>query len=665
MPGPDDIFAGLDAEPVDEPGAAWMEGQPREGSGADPFAGLEAADVAPEGVTEIQMQRTPEGEREVGRETILAPIDIEGTVPPPGAGEVASTMFRTITERLAGADPRDVWRSATGLEVPTSVTELPGTYTPEGGAPILGEDARMRALATGIGSWSGWEDEILGLGEGVGEAVGITPEGIQPGGLRRAIADPGDALRRGAEAYERTRDAMRERIGQAEAQAPGAVTGGRVIGGAPLMALPAPGAATALGRIAQATGMGAGLGGVEGLGRAEGTAGEQAEQALEGAIIGGVTGGALQGGGEALGAIMRPAAAGSGRAAAAEGMARRAADLRTEGSGFWGGRYDRAMAEGPWSRRGGAPALAAELRRERVGEQGIGRVLGPEPGNALRSAEELVERGGRAFRETLDAIDEASAGAAGGPEVVDPRTIIAGIEETIQRAGWELPGRPASFRAAAERMRREFIEPLQDAGPMTFREAHRQRRAVQDLVTQWNRGGDALERTLGSQAQAVRSVWARAMDDAAEALDPALRESWREANRLYHLGSTIQDLGRGATRLSGGGGIGGAMAEGAAMQQAAAGDIAAVPGIAALRGAMQLKRMRTPGMHARVLETITGVLHGGTPALGRFTAPLRAALESGPSALAGAHYILSQRSPEYRATVDRLTSDEEPEAEEQ
>ncbi len=444
-------------------------------------------------------------------------------------------------------------------------------------------------------------------------------------------------------------------------QAPGQAALGGVAESIPLLAIPG-GQSTALGRIGAATGVGLGIGTLRGAGESEADdVGGVLEDAVRGGVQEGATAGALTGVGEAASPVLRRLGDWATRAARSADDA--AVQSRLEATGVWGGRAMRAADEMP----GGQPALAADLRR-----LGIGGGLGqpgstgpasrfPRPERALEDAGEVIDAAGQRMRAVIDAMDDAArasapareAGAgANAPGFVDV-TRVADEMEAIARQYESLP---VGGQQVADALRTRIIEPLRARPAMTFGEAHQQRRLLDDLIRSWRANPDLT--TASGQLQTARRALARAMDDAAANLDPALRDAWRQANRDYSVGAFIGENGRGAERLSVGGGIGGAVATGVELAQQGVPGSGVASGIVG-RELAQQQRMRWPGIRAVGLEGLAARLRAMGPRAQAWADALEGAQRRGNVALAAAHAMLQRTDPAYRQAVADLETEGE------
>jgi hypothetical protein len=502
--------------------------------------------------------------------------------------------------------------------------------SPETEAPIIGRDLRSQGMWSGIG-----EGLLLGHADEIGAALG---------GLG---GDDGST-------YQSRRDDARRVSGQAQQQAPGAALAGRLAGSAPYVALPTS-APTAAGRVGIAVGTGLGLGTARGFGESEA---EDAETLFQDAAVQGGLEGALAGVASGAGELAAPALRRlAGMASRGAGNARQAAvQSRLEGTGVWGGRAMRAADEMP----GGQARLAEDLRRlgvgggraQRGGPAQASRF--PRPERALDDAADLLDDAGQRMRAVLDQMDEAAAAAPAGapgagraaPGYVDVSRAADALEEVASRYERIPVGGPQVARALRERI----IDPLRASPVMTFGQAHQQRRLLDDYVRTWRMDPDLT--TASGQLQTARRAISQAMDDAAEALDPAVRDAWRSANRDYSVGAFVGEYGRGAERLSVQGGIGGAA--GTAIENAGLGNVMPVLGAPMQREAAQAVRMRWPGIRAAGLEGLSPRLDAMGAAGQRWARLLDGAQARGPQALRVAHASLMRTDPAYRRTIEDL-----------
>lgn len=566
-------------------------------------------------------------------------------VPDPGfrkpvRPEEAPAETRSTIERLAawatGADPH-----AVDPELSTARGYL---------------DAAARGLTDS--ALFGWQDEIR-AGR---RASGTTTQ-------HSAFASPtfaGPAIAAallGGDRYEAALDEERQADESARASHPWTYGAGQVGGAAPLAMV--GGGATIPARMATAGGIGAATGALRGAGSSQADTlidaydrPSLARDALEGATLEGLL---AAGGTGAAEGLVGPAVRRLAQWVARQGddAAQAAVQSRLEATGVWGGRAMRAADEMP----GGQEALADDLRRLGIGgELGRPGTTGPasrfpRPERALDDAAEVMSDAGERMRAVLDRMDEAASGASAGPResrmqgMVD-LTRVADEMEAIAREYDQLPvGGPQ----VAEALRRQIVEPLSAQGAVPFSDAHRQRMHLDRMIRSWSQ--DPNLATVAGRLQTARRAISRAMDDAAEALDPSLRDAWRQANRDYSVAAFLGDYGRGAERLSVQGGMGGAF--GSAIENAGGGAVAPIIGAPIQREAAQQVRTRWPGIRAVALESLAPRLRALGGRGEQWARTLEAAQNRGGSALAAAHLMLTQTDPEYRRATEEMQGTEE------
>jgi hypothetical protein len=518
------------------------------------------------------------------------------------------------------------------------------------------------ALLGGIlsGVESGSEDERAGSAAALASPLAriarmVTPEPARAGAramgldsLARSLPG-GGAMQTGGDAYRSARDEVREGQRQRRERAPVSFGAGEMIGSAPLMLVPG-GQTTALGRIGAQALTGLGSGALRGWGQSES---EDAGGALRDAAIEGGVDAALSAG---LGGT---AEGGAGLLRRLGPLARRitphAVQSRLEASGIWGSRAMRAADELP----GGQEGLAANLRRLGIGH-GVGDGRGragalPIPTRSLDDAEHVRAMAGQRMGGVISRMDEAAQ--MGGPREARQGMVDLGrVADEMEGVARDLERLPIGGRQAGQSLREQVVSPLREAGAVDFRTAHAQRQHLDRMISSWAQ--DPNLATIAGRLQTARRAISRTMDEAAESVDPSLRSTWREANRDYATGAFVDEYGRGAERLSVGGGIGTQV--GAGLQTALQG----VPGGGAIqmmagREVAQQQRMLSPGLRTVALEGLADSLRALGPHAQRWAAQLEAAGQRGPTALAALHYALQRRDPEYRAAVETTRQTEE------
>lgn len=448
------------------------------------------------------------------------------------------------------------------------------------------------------------------------------------------------------------REELEERASRAVSQAPELSSVGDVAGMAAYAMT--PNAPTALGRI--------GMGAVTGAGVAAAHA--PAESALEETVISGLTGGGLSGAAELVnpqGLQGVAGRAGQRMSARADAAQRTADQARLEASGVWGGGAMRAADELP----GGRERLAADLRRYGIGERGPGQagfeasapprgLTIPRMDRALDDAATLGRASGSSMGNIAQQIDDAGV-----------RVSTAAVQQRVAGLARELDELPIGGRDAASRLR-ELTADLADSteGSMTMSQAWRQRQMLDDMIGESRRDPN-LARLTG-QLQRIREALHAEMNTAAR--QAGLGSQWAESSRGSQVGAFMREHGRGSTRLSVGGGMGGADAAGDIVAEAVTSGspgriAAAVPRQMAARALSQETRMAFPGVRARVGEASASTQRSIADRLLEFarTRPQDLGFEvaqeiiqaatRGEAALAATTHVLAQRDERVRQAL--------------
>jgi len=428
-----------------------------------------------------------------------------------------------------------------------------------------------------------------------------------------------------------------------------------VQGASPAALLPGAGSGWAQ-RGVIATGQGAALGVPRGFLSAdpdpEASWAESLNQRAEGgteqgaleAFLSGVT----QGGIELVGPALRAA----GRGAGVGGWAR---DLATTERIRSSGMNPDPLPRGPLGRQvqrmGGRERLAEMLREQRVG----GAL--PTPPSSVRDIARVGE-------EAFEAMDDVTRRMDASGQAVDMSAFLRTMEEEADALA---ASRIPAFQDAARRMRRELVEPFAEFGPrfegpaqpMSFREAHQLRQQFDELATTF--AADPPLRSLSGRATMARREVSALMNDAAEAVDPAIREQWRTGNRSAQLYYTMRDHAREtASNLPG------AIAEGAAIFEALrTGSPAALAASMTARGVGRVTGRVWPGIRARSAEGIASRMRAAGQS--GWAGMLEAAEPRGAIAVAAVHNVLMTARPLYRAMVNAFADEdrESPEGEEE
>jgi hypothetical protein len=619
----------------------------------------------------------PGYERQRARALVLPQVDIVGdaSAPVEGPSLGSATMregpgeYREIDVDVKREAPRQEYGSADAMRDTLLMLRRGGDADAARGRVLDYADRTVTDAA--IGSSEGTTGEYQGDRAGTTALITHTP-------VVGAFADEARARARSAmhgTEYDDELAAARRDIRASEEQGNPYVRGAGAAGGmAAAAAIPIPGgpAATALGRIGQGAAMGGALGTIEGFGRSEAEdVGGQFQDAAIGGVVGAGAGGLVSGAVE--GALAVPPAVARWLQRRGESAQQLATQARLEASGVWGGRALQAADELP----GGQEALARDLRRLQVGERGPGStsftqapprgMSVPRPDRAVGDSETIRRAAGDALGRIAQQADDA-----GG--AVPTQAVIDGAEQAARQL--EELGTQTAQRAAA-RIRAE-VAPMAGRPDMTFSQAWRLRKFFDSLADfSQTPGADEALMTAGGQFQRLRQIVSGEMDGAMTQAAPALRQAWRQASRDYQVGAFMRAPGGaapGVQRLSTQGGMGGAAATGV-MQAMAGGNpfgaIAQIPGAIVARQGAQETRMLAPGVTARVAETVADrapavadwlsqTLRTAPEALGPYARHFRDAIERGlpVEAVATVHFLLSQRDPEYRATIERARQQE-------
>lgn len=631
------------------------------------------ADVPADAGSSEPLDRLPEGYQESGRRTVVVPemtigasVDRRGRITDRWGGMGPESEAYELREAVPDPSYRPPAPPAPPVEPEPdnrSVVERLAAWAtgrdPEALAPVRQRFAEgLDAVARGLSDATsfGWADELRAGRRATGTAAGHTAFASPSFG---GLGVLGAML--GGDRYEAALDEERRAEEQAREESPWLYGAGQVAGAAPLMML---GGGAALGqRVGHAAGVGAAAGALRGAGTSEADelidAYDRPSLARD-ALTGAALEGALAAGGTAaVEGVAGPAIRRLSEwvARQGDGAARAAVQSRLEGTGVWGGRAMRAADQMP----GGQEALASDLRRLGIGG-GLGRPgrqgpvsRFPRPERALDDAAEVASEAGERMRAVIERMDDAARGAGAGLREPGSQGLVnlSRVAEEMEAIAREYDRIPVGGPQVARALREQIIAPLQQSGPVPFSDAHRQRMHLDRMIRSWSQ--DPNLSTVAGRLQTARRSISRAMDDAAEALDPSLREQWRQANRDYSVAAFIDDYGRGAERLSMQGGMGGAV--GTALENAGAGAIAPIAGAPFQREAAQQVRMRWPGIRAVALESLAPRLRSLGGRGERWAQTLDAASQRGNTALAAAHLMLMQTDPSYRETVEAMDSD--------
>lgn len=623
----------------------------------------------------------PEGAPVVGRVQHLPDIDIRGRADGGGTAEMTGEGYEEVL----------VGKPASGHEVEAgtqvgpdrrSFTERARDYLRGRDAQAFGDVSLTPGIATEEGQRVSFAGRDLPTTETLGNAIEAfrrTPYGQGDDLTPRVRADMGDVLnalvptedtdqpivgpdmRDRAPAWGATelprmlarlagseREAeLRSTAQRAEEQAPGAYGTGAslpmVLGSAPM----AP--QTLLGRLGMAAGEGALAGLLHGGAQSDEDTysldyvGDIAADTAIGAGAGLATGGAIEGAGaglrragQVLEGLIDPA------------RAQWAAD-RMRSVGLNPAPSPRTSYGRSVQRMGGPEGVADALQAEAIG----GRTL-PNPGGVDDSLNRLREMAGGQFDEVMGTMDRAAREASGSPYRGGPgagRVDVGRLQQALEARAGELAAEPiGSSRRAADRMRTEFIEPLEglaDEG-LSFGDAHQMRQRLDEMSGAWRRASDPVDTSMAGLAQDARGSLSALMDEAAEAVDPAMREAWREGNRRWSLLRLVEDNAR-ATSSN----LPGALAEGIGLSQGNLG------GAAMARAAGGLMSRYGPGLRAQGIRALIPMLQRGGPAMRQAAQALRGAATRGEVPLAAAHMALMRRRPDYRRAVQEMDAQSE------
>lgn len=648
---PDDILADL-GEQTDDPLGDLGE-QVSEGN-------------APQGSAQLQQDVAGGNYAETGRVLELPETTVEGR--PEGGGSVSvaegpATEYREVEKRwqtstdpaeqapdprsvrdrlrqyLSGADPEAL---GSGYEGAPPLRAMAGGRAPSlGGRDLPSLPSIRRAIGAG-----GDLDVLMPATNTAEPIIGTDrrPLAAATGATDAATFGWLDEISAGVHDDPRVREAERARSEQSQQQAPGQYALGQLAGTAPLAALPA-GGASAVGRVGMAAATGAGAGFLAGTGEAEGDAGTRFSAGLDRAVDEAALGAVLGGAGEAAGPLLSRAAEtrpAGWLARAADDIGPLRADARLRAAGVRNSAPAATSRAGRSQARLGGPEAIADM----LDAEGLGGRLWPTP----VSEDDLARLGrgaGARFDDVLARMDEAGGGVS--------RTALRERGEPFAAELADLDTEAA--QRAAETMRRQYLDPLERRaapGPMgagedlmSWGQAHRYRQQLDNEARTFTRATDPVSTSTAGAAQEMRGATSDLMNEAAESVDPAIRDQWRQANRQYSLLSYLEDnVAPSQSRFAG------ATGEGLAIGEAAIG--AANPASAV--GARMMGGLTSrygPGLQARGWGLLQRTLRAGSsPALQRAARVLEGAQRRGPQAVSAAHYMLARRSPEYRRAHD-------------
>lgn len=628
-PGDDDDFGFVADEPA-----------------ADDF-GFEADEPTPVAV--------PAGTRATGnRRLVLDEMTIEGSPTGRGARQTTTAPGTGYTEIEVEEKPEKLL--ARRPRAPSSALERLGAGLHRGLRDADASDVARYAL--GGAPAVARELDLPAFGAGVVDAaqLGFADEG------RAALDQAANVIAGRPTDYRGDRDRYRGELAEHQERAPGSVAFGGAVGSAPLALVPG-GQSTALGRIAAAGGAGVVSGALRGAG------GGTAEDAIAAydqpslardAVMGGAVEGALSAGTAGVGEGAAPLIGRLGRWISNRGddAAQAGVQSRLEGTGIWGGRAMRAAEEMP----GGQEALAGDLRRLGIGHgvereaEGVARSRFTRPERSLADAEEVRSAAGARMDSVLERMDEAASGRQGAllegtrEQAMRGMVDLSRVADEMETIAREYDRIPVGGSQVAQALRQQVVEPLSTQGAVRFSDAWRQRRVLDDMIRDWGQTPNLS--TAAGRLRTARQSINRAMNEAAERLDPAIRQEWTQANRDFSVGAFVDDFGRGAERLSVGGGIGGAA--GTAIENTMG--QAPIVGAWAQREMAQQTRMAWPGLRAAGLEALAPRLRSLGARGQRWAQTLEAGQQRGSRGLAAAHYMLQRSDPEYRVALEQMES---------
>jgi hypothetical protein len=490
----------------------------------------------------------------------------------------------------------------------------------------------------------GLEGQMMGWADEAAAGLPLPGGGSVPlpvGAPLRMLAGATDA---GLSRTE-VRDRVREYLRSERERAPASFVEGELVAQAPLMAI--PGGQTALARLGTSAAVGGATGLVSGAGEAEELR-DVPRTALTRGAEGAAAGGVLAGGGELASRGLQ--ALGRGMQRGARGLADPIARARLEAAGLNPAPAPRTRYGRHLQRLGGAEEVAQMLDTERVG----GRML-PTAEAVPEAVERLGRESGGQMDEIVRAMDEAAAASGGTRGTIPTHEYVGGVDEAARR----LEGlRTGPAQRGAARLRADYIEPqVAQSGPMPrpleeprmgWQRAHDLRQQLDTESGVLSRAADPAEHSAAGGAAEARDALAALMNRSAEEADPALRGTWREANRRWSLRELLGENARGsATRLMP------TMAEATAF---AAGDPTSAMTARVASGAWSRYR---PALQTRSLQGIAATLRTLGPRAERWSRTLDAAGRRGAVPLAAAHAILSRTDPEYRRAIEEIGEREE------
>jgi hypothetical protein len=499
-----------------------------------------------------------------------------------------------------------------GYRLPTVEQAGRGELLPRDAAPNGGRDVRSLSVPQGAAN-------ILTAGFG-DELAAVPGANLHPFvALQNLVTGSNPARDSGEQMTARARemqDLTRE-------QDPRGVALGETLAMAPLMAAPTT-ATTALGRVALAGTQGGLMSGLRGAGEAD--EGDRVGAALSS----GATGAALSAGLAGAGEVVPRALDRLGQWATRRGAdaAENALAQRMQAYGLTQDPAPTTPLGRDLQAAGGRERFIDLLRTERVG----GRF--PTPQSTMEALPGFLQRAGQQMDDVTARMGEAASGRNAAlldlnePAAMRGMVDVGRVGREFQVAANDLEGLPIGGPRAAQALRERVAQPLQDQGAMTFARAHQQRQMLDEIGPAWQRDPDLV--TAGGQLQNARRSISTAMDEAAESVDPALREQWRAANRRYQAGAILRERARATSSNTPGAG-----AEAIGLDQVLSGQLGgAVPMMAGRAVGRELTR-HGPAVRAVALEGLARRLQSMGPGAQRWARTLEGAQQRGQVAVAG------------------------------
>ncbi len=522
----------------------------------------------------------------------------------------------------------------------------------DNGTPSAG---RSRILGFANGGTAGFVDEIGGV---LGKA--LVPEGVHlTAEARRQAAEQGMDLPPDRSSYELTRDAVRREASAAKEAHPWDYGGGQVLGGAALAAVAPGGSARTIAQMART---GAVIGGINALGdsRADLSHGDvrgTIQDVAEGAGAGGLLAGAG-------GAVMRVAPA------VARYVSGRMRDYAvTQGRRVLLNGSDQLVRKAATS----APAVEEAIRSGGIVPFGTN-------GGAVTRLGRITEDVGDAYGSTLDEL------ATHGVQGADVAQTAGTLRNEGLRAGYNTStdAVQGAYNDAASMLESRALAPGNAPGRLGLRQTENIKRSLQQKVPY----GHLNANELNDAREQIASMVRQANEDAVEQAGQAAGRGSDVANLAETFVPQKQRLGRliEARNAAERGAAAGAKRTGSGLMPDAhtaaevlGGSISPVgmlakPGVAILKG--RLPSTLATGAYAG--SRIAGALANPAQRLiqseaarsmvgresaslgGKFAQILQSARErGGPQAEAATHFVLSQKSQEYRKHLEEQANEQE------